>query len=106
MESSMFNATTIVTVQSGLSVRYTPSDHDSPVVCAGSLVLAVLLFSLVMGLDHRRYKRATRWSDGLQQRATLERIFQTHYWSQDYRTQNAAEDYRSSTLHSQPDSPR
>jgi hypothetical protein len=82
-----------------------PPPQYSPMTCLYGFLLSILVFFGLMALSIQRPNPGWhRFLVLLQRRATLERIFQTHYWSQDYRTQNASEDYRSSNLrHSRPD---
>lgn len=82
-----------------------PPPQYSPMTCLYSFLLSILVFFGMMALGTRRPNLGWHRSlVSLQRRAALERIFQTHYWSQDYRTQSASEDYRSCNLRrSQPD---
>jgi len=82
------------------------SAHDSPQICATSAALAFvsLIVGIYLGSRSTGKIKRRRALTSLQQRATLERIFQTHYWSEGYRTQDASEDYRSDILRQgQPD---
>lgn len=108
MQPATFYPATTTSTTAGIVNQSVPAHtfvtpHYSIAVGIYSFSLAfITLFALFHLATHQgKRARSDRAMSLLQQQATLERIFQTHYWSEDYRTQDASEDHRSNTVQRQ-----
>jgi len=92
------SSTTTASISSTSVAVHVPASQPTLLIDLYSFFLGfsvLVAIAYTFGMRHGRRAKLQETISLLEQRGKMERIFQTHYWSQDYRTQDASEDYRS-----------